>query len=189
MQAVDPFEACEIAESGIAKQIDMADVANEMTKIIRKHDRRARWHRRRVRWAKAFFRMIGRRADAGVTRLVVHGRHTVIKVPRFDNGLDHFLMGWLGNRTERSKWYAASVLYQPNGMEDILPWQMLAPIRRSYFFGLIIVMDRCRPVTREQYNNFTLDIDLPLWEYYFSDFHQNNFGWLHGRIVCLDYAD
>lgn len=164
--------------------------AGEMQRLLERYGRHRRARRRLkrvVRWAARL--LVGARIAKGVTRATILRRDTVLKFPRFEQGLDLFLRGWLANRVEVTKWRGALHLDRTDLPFHHKTYRLLAPVRSTWLWGLVIVMDRCDPITEGEYLVFDADVKLEEYAYYFSDLHHKNFGRYEGRIVCLDYGE
>lgn len=64
-------------------------------------------------------------------------------------------------------------------VQQIVCW--LAPVEYLSPDGRILLQRRCRPIADDD----RLPDKLPA---FLSDIKRNNFGWLDGRLVCVDYA-
>ncbi len=168
-------------------------LADSLKQRMRDYQQRFR-AKRRVH--NLLLRVFGRRYRYGCTRAVVLTSTFAYKVPRFDSGFTIFLMGWLANRNEASKWRQATTLYVRRSPLEPHPSTRLAPVRRTWFCGLLLVMVRCQEVTREdgqayieaQALQLTEEPELAFdWDYWCGDFHPANLGRYQGRMVCLDY--
>ena len=133
----------------------------------------------------------------GVTRTVFLVWHWAIKVPAFRPiGGRHgirgrvagFATGYLANLSEQT-W------------SSYRPWsEGVAPVLRSWLWGVIQVYPRCDPVDQTDwvYDGDPIAIDsgwrykgkvpLPVLYPEPGDFKADNFGWLDGRIVRVDYS-
>lgn len=111
---------------------------------------------------------------SGATRWVFLVGRLAIKVPR-PTEWRLFLHGLLSNMQERQ--------FSRTG------WPELCPVVASVPGGWLVVMPRCRPLTRREWDRFD-----------FMDFIQrsdglvpveekaDSLGWLDGRIVAMDYG-
>lgn len=141
--------------------------------------------------------LFGKGYRHGVTRIVVLTGTSAVKFPRLDCGLTMFLIGWLSNRKERQYWDHARSWECTKGDYHQDPCLHLAPVRRLYLWGLVIVMARCEEITREEGREFIKTEVAPSshmpgmfnWHYWCTDQHSANFGRFEGRIVCFDYSD
>lgn len=117
----------------------------------------------------------------GCSRRVFLIGRWAIKTPQ-TYGLEGFLRGWLHNRDE--------------GRLTKAGWRKIAQQRWGFFWGIIAVYPRCEPLTRAL-------TDAELAEFFWTDDAgcdyavpmedseckwQENFGWLNGEIVAMDYA-
>lgn len=170
------------------------EAAVELLEKLHDYHRR---HRARRRWERVLRFVFRRRYRHGVTRIVVLGRRTVVKVPRFDQGLTLFLLGWLANRSERQKWGHARSWKPDPAHPDHDPALHLAPVRGMYLWGLVLLQARCEEITVEEGKTFIDREVVPSpytpgmfdWTYWSGDRHSANFGRYEGRIVCFDYPD
>lgn len=178
---IDPSTESQLARS----------LLNRMQDYQRRHRAKHRVHRA-MRW------LFGRRYRHGVTRMVALGGGSAYKVPRFDSGLSLFLTGWLANRQEARKWYSVNHLYEHREGSGPHPRDRLVPVRRTLFWGLLLVMQRCQEVTQadgkayidEQAEQAKNDPDTAFdWQYWAPDLHPANLGRLNGEIRVLDYSD
>ena len=116
----------------------------------------------------------------GCTRYVFLTRRYAIKVPQFKYEWRHFLLGLLANMQEVS-------LYTTKDSR-------LCPILFYILGGWLIVMPRCKPISREDFMNldihkfWTSDIDEKAEWYIPVENKQDSFGWLNNKIVALDYG-
>lgn len=111
----------------------------------------------------------------GVTRLVIIVGNWAIKIPNFTCQHNHFLLGCYANWTERH--YTKTF----EGFSEFI--DKVSPTVFCSYFGLVSIQ---RKVT-------VLDRDLTDDEqYYFrkqtTDIKKENFGFLNGKLVCIDYA-
>lgn len=121
----------------------------------------------------------------GITRTVIITRRYAIKIPSFRTYGDGFAgmlwsvcRGILANQSEAMWWK-----HSP-------PDTPLCPVLRSWLGCLINVYPRCRPFEvsaereLEMHNRewFPVEMDPQA-----SDNKPENYGWLNGRVVLLDY--
>nr|DAE36537.1 MAG TPA: hypothetical protein [Caudoviricetes sp.] len=112
----------------------------------------------------------------GCTRSVILFRGYAIKIPTFKSW-KLFLKGILANLQERH----FSEMKDPN----------LCPVVFSDKFGFLVIMKRCKVVKHRglwMAELHTLKGSLPK-EFYLSDLKPENYGYLGGRLVKLDYGD
>jgi len=113
----------------------------------------------------------------GVTRTVILAGPYAIKVPtlrpgmspdhRFRDRLGMFARGLLANQSEYT-WSRFG------------PWAgQVAPVRHSFLGGIVQVYPRCAPVPAGAV--------LPVLDPDPGDDKADNYGWLHGRVVRVDY--
>lgn len=171
------------------------DLARSLMDRMQEYKRR---HNARQRVHRVMLRVFGRRYRHGVTRMVVLTARSAYKVPRVDNGLTIFLIGWISNRKEARNWVAASRLYDHGVHTSPHPKDMLVPVRRTRFWGLLLVMERAEELTKEEGKAFITaqaeqakdDPDAAFdWGYWAPDLHPANLGRYEGTIRCLDYSD
>lgn len=111
----------------------------------------------------------------GATRTVIMLRRHVIKLPACYSWRS-FLNGMLSNLDERR----FSSMRDPN----------LCPVLWSDPLGMMVIMPRCKHVTHRGLFEVALHAmrgALPQ-DFYLSDAKPENFGYLHGRLVKLDYG-
>jgi len=111
----------------------------------------------------------------GSTRTVLLTKKYAIKIPSFVE-YKLFLQGLLANMQE--------VAFSKTG------WPELCPVLFYIPFGIITVMPRCEPLTREQFDKldyfmFTLRENYVLT---FVEHKIDSFGILNGKIVAVDYG-
>lgn len=111
----------------------------------------------------------------GATRVVIVMRHIVIKIPAITSW-KLFLLGLLANMQERE----FSAIGDPN----------LCPVITSSRFGFFIIMPRCQPI--KHMGLYATELHrirgrLPQ-DFYLSDAKPENFGYIRGRLVKLDYG-
>jgi hypothetical protein len=121
------------------------------------------------------------RIRRGITRTVLLTRRYAIKVPSFrghcEGGfrgrLYGFACGILANASER-QWHT----YEG--------WDGgVAPVLRSWLGGLVQVYPRCEPLPVNERDEY--DGELPTLDPDPGDDKPDNYGFLNGRIVRLDY--
>ena len=116
----------------------------------------------------------------GSTRWVFLTKNYAIKFPSL-HSWKNFLSGLLGNIQE--------IEFNKLNNEKLCPIKIYAP------GGWFVVMSRCKPLTRIEYDKL---IDHTWLLCYAEDDHVSfmlpvemklsSFGWLNGRIVALDYG-
>lgn len=112
----------------------------------------------------------------GATRVVIVMRHIVIKIPSITSW-KLFLLGLLANMQERQ----FSTMRDPN----------LCPVITSSRFGFFVVMPRCHPIRNMGLyatELYRIRGSLPR-DFYISDAKPENFGYMRGRLVKLDYGN
>lgn len=112
----------------------------------------------------------------GVTRVTFSIWRYVVKVPRLKNGHLLFLEGCLSNWKERN--YCKMM----KELEDY--YNLVAPSLFCSWFGIIQVQKRCVV----NYTELT-ESQLAFFEAVRGgESKPNNFGFINGRMVCLDYG-
>ncbi len=111
----------------------------------------------------------------GCTRIVLLTSKWAIKIPNFLDGWKLFLTGLLCNMQERQF--------------GQMKWPELCPVVFSLPGGWLVVMTKVREITDEEF----LEFDSREWadrpDYVVPCEHKTNgFGWLDGRVVCIDYG-
>lgn len=115
--------------------------------------------------------------NTGATRLVFLTKTKAIKVPRiygyskFYGFLISVLSGWEANRTEY-KWSSQRVHLT-----------ILCPVRYSFLFSLIIVMDRLESITEDEFKSIS-NIGFGGYEHKCDSFGKDK----DGNILILDYG-
>jgi hypothetical protein len=113
---------------------------------------------------------------AGTTRLTICISRYALKFARGRRGR-------VGNYGERVEWQRAT----PARRELLCPLLWAAP------FGLVNVMVRAIPLTREQQQTLLDDHGFPDWDYMPGgpsepfEYKESDWGYLDGRLVALDY--
>jgi hypothetical protein len=114
---------------------------------------------------------------AGTTRLTVCVGRYALKFGRWRRGRD-------ANRREWIEWDRAT----PERRE------MLCPILWAAPFGLVNIMRRAVPLTRDDQLRRLATDDFPDWDYMPGgpkdpfEHKESDWGYLEGRLVALDYA-
>ncbi len=118
----------------------------------------------------------------GATRHVILWRNYAIKYPN-PHSWRTFLQGVLANEQERT--WSEFLMGKT--------WKF-APVLWSSWGCFVIVMRRCRPVTRKDYTAGRMpklmskyvqiddNLSIP------CELKEDSFGWLDGNLVCLDYG-
>lgn len=119
----------------------------------------------------------------GVTRIVFEFDKFVIKIPNFKYSWMHFLKGLIANMNENSiwKWQA-----HPNN-ETARP-DLLCPVLWASCGGWILIMQkavRCEWINDESQWNYKEWIDAGFG----GDDKPDNYGYLNGKMVKLDYGN
>lgn len=117
--------------------------------------------------------MVNRRT--GVNRQVFLVARWAIKIPHLNRGRVDFLTGWLSNVEEWHLWKTTRN-------------RKLCPVQASIAFGIITIMPRMSPLTKNDWQNF--DANRFCTEGFFvpSEYKPSSFGWLGNRIVAVDYS-
>lgn len=114
----------------------------------------------------------------GCTRIVFVFRCVVVKVPNFTCQWSHFLKGILGNLHENKTWKWNSGKYESGKSK------FLCPVIWCSWGGWILVMKRAEAC------DWGEEINYDDWSYlgFGGDDKPQNYGWLEGRLVKIDYA-
>lgn len=113
----------------------------------------------------------------GITRIVFLIGKYAIKIPNLKNGHLHFLYGCFANYSERN--YCKLM----KNVENNKYYNLVAPSLFCSWFGLIQIQIRC--IVNE--NELTDEELLYFENVRDGETKPNNFGFLNGRLVCLDY--
>lgn len=117
----------------------------------------------------------------GCTRIVLILKKIVIKIPNFTYSWENFLKGLIANITERNSWEYANIPDSYNYRYR----DLLCPIIWSSWGAWIVIMKRARVLTDEEY----LSTNLKIHKYYYAgDDKSDNYGYLNGKIVKIDYG-
>lgn len=111
----------------------------------------------------------------GSTRIVFLIGSYAIKLPDFTCEWRLFLQGLLANMQERVFWTTK--------------WAKLCPVVFSLPGGWLVVMQRARPMTESEFALMDEDWLNEENGVVPSEFKQNSFGWVDGRIVAIDYGN
>ena len=113
----------------------------------------------------------------GCTRIVFIIGNYVIKIPNFEHSMQHFLYGCYANWSERviSKQVSKTINHPFTNK--------IAPCLFCCYFGLIFFFNRCI----EKINDLTIDEINDYKDIHQGDSKKENFGYLNGKLVCLDY--
>lgn len=111
----------------------------------------------------------------GCTRIVILTKNYAFKLPNFIGGWRLFLTGLLCNMQER--------LFAATG------WPELCPVVFSISGGWLIIMRRAKEMAVDEF----LDFDSQAWadkgtHVIPCEHKANSFGWLDGKVVCVDYG-
>lgn len=111
----------------------------------------------------------------GITRTVFLMGRYAIKTPnlKFRWLWRHRVKGLLANLDEAWRWKT---------FKDSEEGQMLCPVLWKSWFGFVIVMRRVEPM--ECQDGIISEPQCVLT----TDHKAENYGWLDGRLVCIDYA-
>lgn len=114
----------------------------------------------------------------GITRIVILFGSYAIKIPNFTNCHDHFLKGCCANWSERGLTILSKKWKDSHHLKD-----KIAPTIFCSWFGLVSIQVRVEPLqfhlTEEQREDFKCLT---------TDIKKENFGYLNGKMVCIDYA-
>jgi hypothetical protein len=116
----------------------------------------------------------------GATRIVIECNSVVIKLPNILNGWHHFLLGILANINENKCWKWNSGTFEKGHSH------LLCPVLWCSWGGWILVMKKVDSVLTLD-EGWELDI-LPHIKHFPGDDSGNNYGFLDGRIVKIDYG-
>lgn len=121
----------------------------------------------------------------GHTRIVVHTRSKVFKIPRFHcergltltNRIRIFLLGWVSNIQER-EW------------SRLHTGARLCPVVFSWMCCFIIAMPKCKQedVTESEVLQYLRDMNEVDSSIFGHDLRKENYGYLDGNLVKLDYG-
>lgn len=115
--------------------------------------------------------------NKGITRIVFYIGNYAIKIAHPFNNHCHFLYGCYANNNERR--YCRMV----KGVENNKFYNLVAPSLYCSLFGVFQIQRRCIvntvELTKSELRKFK---DL-----HGGDTKPNNFGFLDGKLVCLDY--
>lgn len=98
-----------------------------------------------------------------------------IKIPNFRYCHRHFLQGCYANWSERQSTRATR--------NDPGMFSKIAPTLFCTWFGLLSIQRRAEPLDR----NLTL-MEIGQFTPWTTDLKKENFGYLNGKIVCIDYV-
>lgn len=69
-------------------------------------------------------------------------------------------------------------------------WPKLCPVVFSVPLGILLVMRRATPLSRQEFDDFDFDAFVETDEYVVPVENKlDSFGWLNGRIVAVDYGN
>lgn len=127
---------------------------------------------RTATYEDAFNLLCGKQLGEGIHRKVFECRLRDDLVVKVEDDGENFWR-FFANAHEMRFWNDHRD-YQP-----VAKW--LAPCRYLSPDGRILLQDRCESITRA----YELPEKMPS---FLTDFKRENFGWLGGNLVCLDYA-
>ncbi len=107
------------------------------------------------------------------------------------------------NPTTKRSWLNGLLANMQEADFTTLKSDKLCPVLFSAWFGLLIVMPRCEPLTDTDFLNFAesqttrensitsaIFLMLDCGEFkQMIEYKTNSFGWLNGKIVALDYGN
>lgn len=112
----------------------------------------------------------------GITRIVLEFKFFVIKIPNFSYQWSHFLQGLLSNMNEDKSYRWSS---KP---------ELLCPVIWSSWGGWMLVMKKAIPCKYLDEGGEEIDYSKWIVEGYGGDDKPDNYGYLDGKIVKLDYG-
>lgn len=112
----------------------------------------------------------------GVTRLVFLVGNIAIKIPNFTCQHSHFLKGCVANWNERL--YTKSFKGLPEFLDKVSPTLFCS------WFGLISIQKRVVILDRH-----LKDHEKHYFRNQTTDIKKENFGYLKGKLVCIDYGN
>jgi hypothetical protein len=111
----------------------------------------------------------------GVTRRVLLAGNYAFKVPNWATW-KQFLYGLLSNMQERAF--------------SRLGWPILCPVLFSDPLGFLVIMPRCDPAPDACLAKCLAELETPYdWEGVPTDDKSENFGYLAGQLVVIDYGE
>jgi hypothetical protein len=116
------------------------------------------------------------KTSKGVTRLVLLVGKYAIKFPNFTYSHLHFLNGCYDNWSERQ--YCKTY----KKCKDIDFIQKVSLTLFCFWFGLLSIQKRVEVLTRD-----LTEIEKEYFKEQSTDTHRQNFGYLNGVLVCVDY--
>lgn len=111
----------------------------------------------------------------GITRIVIELNKVVIKIPNFFYQWDHFLKGIIANINENRIWK-----WHPHR-------QLLCPVIWCSWGGWILIMRKVKILTDEEFIEH-VDIHAYTEAGFDGDDKSDNYGWLEGKVVKIDYG-
>jgi hypothetical protein len=126
----------------------------------------------------------------GITRIVIEFQKVVVKIPNFTYSFKHFLQGWEANLDEKFRW-------------NLSHSDLLCPVVGSYCVCFFLVMKKADMKRHEeeirnlptvnskedavlsQQNFYRIWIE----EGYGGDDKPDNYGYIDGRLVKVDYPN
>ena len=119
----------------------------------------------------------------GVTRIVFVFKKYVIKIPNFTHCHLHFIEGCYANWSERlfTKQFK-NVDWKWND-RPVNSHDLIAPTYFCLWFGLFSIQAKAMPML-ENLTDEQKKLYEPLCQ---TDCKKENFGWLNGKLVCIDY--
>jgi hypothetical protein len=116
----------------------------------------------------------------GSTRLTILCGKWAIKIPysksEFYGYIHGILSGWKSNRNE-FVWSKCN--------KETQMYSFLCPVRCSFLFSMIIVMDKATPISCSDFKN----IDKQSFDFGGYEHKQDSFGKINGEVVIVDYGE
>ena len=113
----------------------------------------------------------------GITRNVILIGKYAFKFPTLHSHI-HFLNGCYANYSERRFYKNFKGVYVSD--EDLT--SKVAPSLFCSYFGLLQIQRRLTPLTRD-----LTPTEVELFKGVCTDIKKENFGYLNGKLLCLDY--
>lgn len=136
------------------------------------------------------------KTDSGCTRIVFIFKTFVVKIPNFRYSWDHFLKGILGNINESRTWKWNSGKYESGKSH------LLCPVIWCSWGGWVLIMKRADTESYERWvrslppisnTEDCVESNKMFYSQWITaglggDDKADNYGYLNGQIVKIDYA-